>query len=92
MITTSAVPENWQLLAKGIDPTTGELVAHVGRRSFLGKSESVCIWRVVKRGENWYNVGQWITGLNGYRLSPEKNGRKLSCSQQHLAIISAAEG
>jgi hypothetical protein len=87
-ITTSATLEDWQLLARGTDPSTGESVAYVGRRSYLGAEESVCVWTVVKRGSNWYTTGQWISGLNGYR---ECNDRKLSCSPLHTTIIQLAE-
>lgn len=92
MLTRASTPEDWQLLAKGTDPTTGEIVAHVGRRSYMGTVESVCIWRVAKRGGNWYNMGHWPSLVGGYRPSPEKNGQKLSCSWLHRAIVQVAEG
>ena len=87
-MTISNFPEDWQLLARGTDPATQEQMAHVGRRIYLGVSESVCIWKVVKRGDNWYTTGQWLSGLNGFR---ECDDRKLSCSPLHLKIVELAE-
>lgn len=87
-MTISSVPEDWQLLARGTDPATQERVAHVGRRLYLGATESVCIWKVVHRGGNWYTTGQWLSGFSGFR---ECDPRKLSCSPLHLRIIELAE-
>lgn len=88
-MTTSIVPEDWQLLARGTDPATQEHTAHVGRRMYLGLSESICIWKVIKRGNDWYTSGQWLSGFNGYReCDPPK---KLSCCPLHMKIVELAE-
>jgi hypothetical protein len=86
--TRSDLLEDWQLLSRGTDPTTGLAYAHVGRRTYEGDAESVCIWRVEDHGGQWYTTGQWLSALGGWRMSRKT---KLSCSWLHRKIINLAE-
>jgi len=82
-------PETYTRLGKGTDPVSGMLVAYVA----IERHEEITrttIYKLEKRGDDWYNVGQFISTGN-YRQSREPNGRKLSDSVMSQELIKHAE-
>lgn len=92
---TSYHDEAWRLMDHGTDRETGLPMCHVQRLINDGSNRYIT-WRLIKRTSRngivgWYNVGQFMTGCERFRRSPEKHGKKLSNSRTDLMLINFAE-
>lgn len=87
---TSYSPETWDLMNRGTDSDTGLPCCHVRRVTRDAITRST-VWRLIRRPNGWYNVGQYIGSLGGYRPAPERYGVKLSGSRTDLTLFEFAE-
>lgn len=87
---TSYSPESWDLMNRGTDQDTGFACCHV-RRVTRDAVTRATVWKLVRRPNGWYNVGQYLGGFTGFRPAPERNGVKLSGSRTDLTLRSFAE-
>lgn len=91
MHTTGIGTDRWDLMNRGTDSETGLPMCHVRRITFGVLRDNATVWKLVQRPNGWYNVGQFVYGVNGFRPTPEKNGVKLSGSRIDLTLRSFAE-
>lgn len=83
------LPQNFQLMAKGTDPTTQAPLAYVACER-IDHVRRICVYKLTKRAGSWFNIGQFVS--KGYfRPTPEPAGRKLSDSQLDQTLIEYAE-
>lgn len=75
----SLVPERWEAIGKGTDPESGLPMVFVAREK-TDFERRLTVWKLVKRPNAWYSVGQWIS-QGRWRRFPETNGVRLSDSR-----------
>lgn len=82
------VPERWELVGKGRDIETGLPMVLVAREKEDPRLR-MTVWKLLKRPNGWYSVGQWIS-KGRWRSFPETNGVKLSDSRIDQILLEFA--
>ncbi len=79
------VPERWALIGKG--RLGGLPMVQVAREKYDPKAR-LTIWKLVRKGDAWYAIGQWIS-IGRYR--EHERPRKLSDSYTDQQLVKYAE-